>query len=113
MTTSGGFKPWGAKQPNELNQRFALIHENPCVCLVLFGLYFVHARDALSVFYYSLLSLIFRGGVFQQSLNIIETINITESGDLGDPQLFTSNSTPNNVQNWPKRGRKGNPQIRG
>ena len=63
--------------------------------------------------YYSLLSLIFRGGVFQQSLNIIETINITETGDLGDPQLFTSNSTPNNVQNWPKRGRKGNPQIRG
>ena len=62
---------------------------------------------------YSLLSLIFRGGVFQQSLNIIETINITETGDLGDPQLFTSNSTPNNVQNWPKRGRKGNPQIRG
>ena len=54
---------------------------------------------------YSLLSLIFRGGVFQQSLNIIETINITETGDLGDPQLFTSNSTRNNVQNWLKRGR--------
>ena len=64
-------------------------------------------------YFYSLLSLIFKGGCFSTSLNIIETINITESGDLGDPQLFTSNSTRNNVQNWPKRGRKGNPQIRG
>ena len=29
MTTSGGFKPWGSKQRNELNQRFALFHEDP------------------------------------------------------------------------------------
>ena len=29
MTTSGGFKPWGAKQRNELNRRFALYHEDP------------------------------------------------------------------------------------
>ena len=29
MTTSGGFKPWGAKQRNELNRKFALFHEDP------------------------------------------------------------------------------------
>ena len=29
MTTTGGFKPWGAKQRNELNRRFALFHEDP------------------------------------------------------------------------------------
>ena len=29
MTTSGGFKPWGAKQRNELNRRFALFHDDP------------------------------------------------------------------------------------
>ena len=29
MATTGGFKPWGAKQSNELNRRFALFHEDP------------------------------------------------------------------------------------
>ena len=29
MTTTGGFKPWGAKQRNELNRRFALFHDDP------------------------------------------------------------------------------------
>ena len=29
MTTSGGFKPWGAKQRNELNRKFVLFHEDP------------------------------------------------------------------------------------
>ena len=29
MTTTGGFKPWGAKQRNELNRKFALFHEDP------------------------------------------------------------------------------------
>ena len=29
MTTTGGFKPWGSKQRNELNRRFALFHEDP------------------------------------------------------------------------------------
>ena len=42
-----------------------------------------HERNDVLLLYR--LSFIFRGGVFQQSLNIIETINITETGDLGDP----------------------------
>ena len=29
MTTTGGFKPWGARQRNELNRRFALFQEDP------------------------------------------------------------------------------------